>query len=1057
VIVCAECGHQNPPESRFCNACAAPLVAAAGVERRKLASVLFCDISGSTAMGERVDPESVRDLMFRYFHEMRLAIEEHGGTLEKFIGDAVVAVFGVPVAHEDDALRAVRAAVEMRERLETLNDDLERRFGVRIALRIGINSGEVVAGDPTSRQSIVTGDVVNVAARLEQAAPVGEIVIGEGTYRLVRDAAAVDRLEPLTAKGKSKPVPAYRVIDVSGLRSRERRLGAEMVGRRAELELLQAAFRRLVDAGSCELVIVAGEAGVGKSRLAAEFLDSLGLEATVLSGRCLSYGQGITYWPLAEVVRTAVGIRDEDSQDRAGQKIAALLVGETESALLSERIGQAIGLVKGAAPPEEIAWAAGKLFEVLARSRPLVLLFDDLHWAEPTFLDLVEHLAARAAPILVLGLARPELLEQRAVKSHVVRLAPLGGGDAETLVDNLLGDALFADEVRSRIVDAAGGNPLFLEELLAILVEDGLLRRENGSWLATSDLSGVALPLTIGALLGARLDRLESGERATIERGSIEGQVFHRGGVLALAGEELRTQVPVHLETLSRKDLVRPAQAFFVDEAAYGFRHILIRDAAYAATTKKLRAELHERFAEWLERTAGARGLEYEEILGHHLEQAYGYRKELGPLDERARSLGDAAADRLGSAGRRAVARGDLPAALNLLERAAALLPAGDAKRLQLLPDLGVALMLSGDMARAESVLSEAVDAAAADGDAALEARALVERAQLRALTQPDREAEEAERISAFAIPVLEAVADHKSLARGWMLLALGSLNELQHETMMEKMERALAHARRADNAREHTEILFWIGVALCEGPAKVDHALARIEELFAGTSGPLAESMRLAILASLEAMRGHFAEARRLARRSSSIYEELGLKLWAAGMANVWGPIELLAGDPVAAERELRRGYEGLERLGEKSYLSTMAGHLADALCELGRYEEADRMAAVSAEAAGAGDLISQILWRTSRARVLAHAGELEAAETVARDAVDIASTTDALETRGDALLALAEVLRVAGRPDDAASVVREALHLYEQKGVLPAVEKARALLSEAASSAAR
>jgi len=1059
VVICPECGQENPEQSRFCNACAAPLAAAPGPERRKLASVLFCDMSGSTAMGEHVDAESVRDLMFRYFHEMRSAIERHGGTVEKFIGDAVMAVFGVPVAHEDDALRAVRAAAEMRERLATLNDELERRFGTRIALRIGIDSGEVVAGDSTSRQTIVTGDTVNVAARLEQSARPGEILLGEGTYRLVRGAVAAEPVEPLILKGKAEAVPAYRLLEVTdGARGYAYRLDAEMVGREADLELLRAAFDQAVEARSCHLVVVVGQAGVGKSRLAAEFLNVLGLSATVLSGRCLSYGEGITYWPLGEAVRQAAEIRDEDSQESAKTKIAALVADQESGALIAERVGQAIGLARGAAPPEEIAWAAGKLFETLARSRPLVLLLDDLHWAEPTFLDFVDHLAAwsRDAPILVLGLARPELLERRAGVSRVVRLEPLGEDESARLIENLLGHAGPSDDARVRIVEAAGGNPLFVEELLAMLIDNGLLRRENGTWLPTGDLSAVAIPLTIEALLGARLDRLESGERATVERGSIEGQVFHRGGVVALSDDEFRPGVPTHLDTLTIKEFIRPAQATFADDAAFRFRHILIREAAYAGTAKKLRAELHERFADWLVRMAGARAVEYEEILGHHLERAYRYREELGPLDERARAVGVRAAERLTAAGQRALGRGDIPAAANLLGRAASLFPSSEPRRLQVLPDLGAALMLSGDLVRADEVLTEAIDAAAAADEQPLQARALVERTLLRSLTHPEIEADEIARVSAFAIPVLEEVSDHESLAKAWKLLAMRHVIELRHQEALGKLERALEHARRADDGREQAEILFWIGEAIYMGPTPVEEGIARAREIFAGAEGPLAEAVRLTILASLNGARGHFGEARRLSVGARALYEDLGMKLWVAGMANAWGPIELLAGDPAAAERELRRGYEGLERIGEKSYLSTVAGQLAQALYEQELYEEAERFAGVCAETAGPDDLVSQILWRTTHAKVLAQRGELEAAEAVARDAIRLAEATDALQRHADALLDLAEVLRIARRAEEAVPFVQEALRLYEQKGVLPSVEKTRTLLAGSLSSGA-
>ena len=379
---------------------------------------------------------------------------------------------------------------------------------------------------------------------------------------------------------------------------------------------------------------------MGKSRLAAELVELVGGEATVVSGRCLSYGEGITYWPLGEIVRQAAAVHDEDSRETARTKIAALAGDDPNAAVIAERVAQAIGLLGGAAPAEEIAWAAGRLVAAIARRRPLVLLLDDLHWAETVFLDLVDQLvtSSRAAPLFVLGLARPELLERRADPGQVVRLDSLDDADTARLIEELLGDADLPDDASDRIVEAAGGNPLFVEELLAMLVDDGVLRREDGGWVPIRDLSDVAIPLTIDALLGARLDRLDDGARMTIERASIEGQVFHRNSVVALSEEQLRPRVPAELERLTALEFIRSAQAAFAGDAAYRFRHILIRDAAYARTTKKLRAELHERLADRLAHATEARADEFEEIVGHHLEQAYRYREELGPLDEQARS-----------------------------------------------------------------------------------------------------------------------------------------------------------------------------------------------------------------------------------------------------------------------------------------------------------------------------------------------------------------------------------------------------------------------------------
>src|SRR4051812_16869108 len=355
VRICPACGTENREGARFCDGCGASLTGPA-VERRKLATLVFCDMTGSTAMGERVDAETVRGLMLSYFHEMRGALERHGGTVEKFVGDAVLAVFGVPEAHEDDALRGCRAALEMQSRLAGLNVDLERRFGTTIALRIGVNTGEVVAGDPSSRETFVTGDAVNVAARLEQAAEPGAVLLGESTYRLVRDAVVVEPVEPLAAKGKSEPVAAYRLLEVGGLAPPPRRVGTPFAGRGHELTLLEGEFEAAAAERRCRLVTVVGEPGVGKSRLAAELTDRIGARARAVRGGCLSYGEGITYWPIAQIVRELAEIHDEQSAAEARARIDAVLARTPDGGLIAAKIAQLLGLAEGAASAPETAW-----------------------------------------------------------------------------------------------------------------------------------------------------------------------------------------------------------------------------------------------------------------------------------------------------------------------------------------------------------------------------------------------------------------------------------------------------------------------------------------------------------------------------------------------------------------------------------------------------------------------------------------------------------------------------------------------------------------------------
>jgi class 3 adenylate cyclase len=1032
MAACGQCGTENVEAARFCSWCGGPL-AAHRPERRKLATLLFCDVSGSTALGERADAETVRDIMARYFREARRAIERHGGTVEKFVGDAVVAVFGVPVAHEDDALRAVRAAAEMQAGLAGLNVELERRYGRRIALRIGLNTGEVVTGDPTSMEMLVTGDAVNVAARLEQNARPGEILLGTATFRLVRGAVEVEAVEPVAAKGKSEPVPAYRVVSVlAGTGADARRLDVAMVGRDGELALLRLAFDEAVSSRGCRLLAVVGQPGVGKSRLARELLASLAEQATVLGGRCLPYGEGITYWPLREVVKQAAGIQDGDSADEALARIAKLVAAEEGGRAIAIALAQAVGLAAGSASPDEIAWATRRLFEALARERPLVVQLEDLHWAEQSFLDLVERTAALSSgvPLFLLCVGRPELLEQQP-DWDALRLDPLGEAESMRLVDSLLGKASLSAEARARVIATAEGNPLYVEELVSMLLED-------------PDLE---VPPTLDALLGARLDRLPDDERATAERGSIEGQVFHRGAVEELS--DLPEQVPAALEGLAAKELVQPAPASHADDAAYRFRHILIRDAAYRSVSKRLRAELHERFADWLERVVGARVAEYEELLGYHVEQAYRYRAELGLVDDRGRRLGSRAAEWLSSAARRAFGRGDMRAAANLLGRATWLLEGSTVARLELLPELAKALRYSGDTEAAEAVLRGAVEEAAAIGDVRLQARVAVESAFLTLYTDPTTKTADVVRAAEQAADTFTVVGDELGLAKAWSLVGHANWLLCQGARMEEAFDRALAHMRRSGDPRERWWILSQLLNATVFGPTPAEHGIRRCGDLLALGEGVRSlEMTAAAAIASLEAMRGNFATARDLYGQSRSIGEELGLARWLAALPNLIGPIEMLADDLPAAERELRWGYETLQSLGETATLSTTAAMLSRAIALQGRYEEAERFTVVSEQAASPDDLYSQVVGRDARGSTPAHRGDLDAADFLSREGVAIAAETDFLNLRGESLLDLAQVLAAADNAEESARAVREALPLFEEKGCLVLAGRARALL---------
>jgi predicted ATPase/class 3 adenylate cyclase len=1035
-----------------------------GGETRKVVTIVFADVTGSTALGERLDPEALRRVMSRYFDRMAAVIESHEGTVEKFIGDAVMAVFGIPRLHEDDALRAVRAAAEMDAALGELNAELERDHGVGLAARVGVNTGEVVAGDPTGGQRLVTGDAVNVAARLEQAAAPGEVLLGEPTYRLVKDAVDVEPVAPLELKGKSEPVPAYRLSGVrdTGL-GHARRLDSPMVGRAKELDLLQRALERATSERTAHLFTLLGPAGVGKSRLVLEFLRGPAAGATVLRGRCLSYGEGITFYPVAEAVQGAAGVQRTDDVETARRKLASLLGGSPDRDRIRPLVG---GLLSWDEPgaTEDSFWAVRKLFEHLARDRPLVVVFDDIHWAEPTFLDLVEHLAdwIREAAVLLLCVARPELLDVRPgwgggkLNATSILLEPLDGADASRLVDNLLGRAEVPDVARARILEAAEGNPLFVEEMLGMLIDDGLLHLDGGTWRAIDDLAHVTVPPTIQLLLAARIDRLDAEERAVMERGSIEGKIFHGGAVATLAPDAMRPAVPSRLLALARKELIRPDRAAFAGEDAFRFRHLLIRDAAYQAMPKEQRADLHERFAAWLERVAGERLPEYEEILAHHLEQAYRYRLELGPPDEQGRNLADRAAGRLTSSADRAQARGDFVAARVLLARAVELLEGGD--RARALVDLALSETHVHDFPAAAAHARDALEEAERAGDRVAELRARIRVADASGQIDPTRMLAQSDQEVSRALEELEELGDERGIVEGMLVVAriafyFGRCDEAR-QVIERLLERGLPLS--AGDSREVAVTLLVIGAF---GTATPDE-LAQIRDRAKGilkVEGPLTDIMLSMNALTRASFEGREAETLAHADQILRMWGEMGKPDVEITNYLGLGDAMRVLGRPVEAERYFRLGVEGLDRLGETGFNSTMTALLACALCDLGRWDEAETFVERSRGMSSPDDFSSQAQWRMAQARILLAAGRLDEALAVADEAHAFVAPTDYLVSRVEAHQIRGSVLAALGRVDEARAAYEAAVGLSERKGCVPDTRRSRLLLAELDSGATR
>ncbi|HEX6654856.1 MAG TPA: adenylate/guanylate cyclase domain-containing protein [Candidatus Limnocylindria bacterium] len=1055
MLACPSCGEQNPERARFCLNCGAALNAEGegrrASETRRRVTVLFSDVAGSTVIGERLDPEALREVMQRYFDAMRVVIERHEGTVEKFIGDAVMAVFGIPQLHEDDALRAVRASFEMLQALQVLNRDLRERWGVEIAIRTGINTGEVVAGDATTQQSLATGDVVNTAARLEQASGAGEVLIGPETYRLVRHAITADEPQALELKGKADTVLARRVVSVDpSMGAQARRMDSPMVGRDRQLRLLSDAAERARDDRASQLVTVLGLAGVGKSRLVHEFLAGIRDQATVIRGRCLSYGDGITYWPLAEALRPLAGIEGEIAPDEATERIRGLLEGTPQADVVAGRVAAAIGLGSGqgaSSGEQETFWAIRRLFEALARQQPLVAVFDDIQWGTPTFLDLLEHITdwSRDAPILILAIARPELLEARPtwgggkMNATTLSLEPLDDTAVQEILTNLVGSQPLPAELAQKIEDAAEGNPFFVEELLSMLVDDGILERDGDAYRVTRTPAEIAVPPTVELLLAARLDHLPADERPVLGRAAVIGKRFGSFEVAQLSPEPERGATLPRLMGLVRKELVRldeqatPDLDELDEDLRFRFRHQLVRDAAYDSLPKGERARLHEAFADWMESRLATRMNELHEVVGYHLEQACQYLRSVGGASETATKLARRAAAHLAAGADRAHGRGDLRAMQELLGRAVELLPADDPHRLQLLPRLAEALGETGRLQEAQAVLD---DVLATPGiDDATRAAAL-EITEVRLALGAS--AAELEPMVDEALAIRRAVGEPGGLARA--LLAKGRLLWFRGQlaAALELYREALPHAAAAGDVDLQAQIMEMMVVTTAMSRFGQERDPAENQQLlqFARTHGLLlTEASAITGQAMQAAQSGDRDRALKMLEEKDVMLADVGTFVWnlsrsALGMVHQW------SGDANAASAAYEQGVKGFQEVGERGYLSTEASSLALVLLDAERTDEAREALKIARAAGATDDVVTQCEIHAAEARILAREGDLAGAERMARAAAAEADAAEYLQSFTWTRLALADVLRLAGRPDEASEYLEEAAATEERRG---------------------
>ncbi|HEX6673672.1 MAG TPA: AAA family ATPase [Actinomycetes bacterium] len=1028
-----------------------------------MVTIVFTDVVGSTKLGEDKDLVVFRNVMTRFFDTARQVFEQYGGTVQKFVGDAIVAVFGVPVLHENDPYRAVKAADNLYAKLPDLNVELERDYSVTLRLHTGVNTGELVVGEPLAAYPVVVGDVVNVAARLAEEAKDGEILITDATYRMVRDATKAEQLaKPINLRGRSQATVAWRLLavrDHSGRVALPHRSSSPLVGRELDLAGLELEYRRVEQEGRCELVVVRGDAGVGKSRLVEEFTQAVRRRnATVLSLRCAPpHGGPASSSPIREMLLQAARAQESDAPEQIRDRLAEIVRDDRVTLHLST----ILGIDDTVRAPDEINRSLRQVLEVLARSGTVVVVVDDLHYAETSLLDLIANVvtAVRDAPILLLCLARLEFYDEHphwaTNLGNQIPLRPLTAKDTERLVSNLLSGGEVDAGVSKRIVQAAEGNPLFVEELVTMLTEQGSLRLIENRWEAAADLNAIETPTQIRYVLGARLDRLSDAERAAIDSAAVIGRQFAATDVVALVPSLDEQEATRVLASLARKELLRvvPVQTIPADGGSdrFRFRHGLIQEVTYRTIDKETRAGLHERYANWLDNMSRS-----DRTIALHLERAYEYRTELGGDNETTRALARRAGERLAVAGLRRGGRGESSAdAATLLARAVELLPESHPSWLTTYLELAHALR-DRDLTKAIETYDRVAELAHAAGDERTAMHAALGRLEvqwyngLRSNWDQGRpDIDRAVRVFSSTNPELH---DDLGLAKARRLLAYMYAAKGQSTMAREEAEEAIEVVQRAKDDRLEAQIRRLYGVILFWGPAPLDEVVTINEEAlrWARRKGMYSlEVGALSLLARAAAMRGEMTAARDLSEQArSAVGTDEAELLTAAADSISQGLIELLDDDVAAAERALRRGYEALERRHATASRANVAALLARVLLRQGRDPEAEHYTQICESLTALGQLDTRIKWRGIRAVVMAHRGELDAAEDLARFAVKLAKGSEQLDSQAEALTDLAEVLRATKDPAkhrEADELIEQAIEMYEKKGNVAAQTKLR------------
>ncbi len=957
---------------------------------RKLATVLFVDLVASTELVAAADPEVVRRRVTTFFDSVSRCIDVHGGTVEKFAGDAVMAAFGIPISHEDDAERAVRAALGILEKVHDLS----------LEARIGLESGEVVVDEADS--TFATGEAVNVAARLQQAARPGEILMGAAAQRLTFGAIESETAGPLELRGFRQPIEAYRPICVGAGGRPLGSLAAPFVGREAELDLLHNTLERTIRDRRPYVFTIYGEPGVGKSRLVREFLA--GAEGvTILSGRALPYGEGVTYWPIAEMVKSAAGITDDDPLEVAREKLIECCGDEA----IAELLGLASGVleaVEGERGQPEIAWAAREFVDELADVQPLLLVFEDIHWAEEPLLELIDHLAqwVRERALLIVCLARPELLDVRPgwgggrIRSTAIELEPLPRTDSERLADALLEDAELPATVRAHLLDKTEGNPLYVEETVRMVLEsgDGVFDR---------------IPDTLQALIAARIDRLPQSQKTLLQRASVIGRVFWAGALMHLSpefGEELEDSLD---DLLMRDLLTRESRTTITGEEPYRFKHVLIREVAYAALSKSSRADLHMKFAEWLRERADK---ELLEIRAYHLDQAC---LLLGELDGRPpKELAQTAAQVLEAAGKRALSREAPGSARKLLLRSVELESTLErrynaARAAWKLGDLGVL---------ATEMRSVADDAAGVNPR--IQGRALTALAETTLSREGDVQA--ATVLAEEALTVLDA-DDHDGRfgaldTRSGVAWFEGRITVAEEfESMALDAARAGGRKDLESKAARELAAIHLARLDLEQAAPLIERALELAEE----SGNIVARAQAAQVKGDFHGMRDEYDEAEEWLTKALELVTEAGSQRGIALTSKSLGRLAWRRGEPARAEKFLRDSIRLLAPMQERGVLCESQRLLAQLLLAEGRVDEAEKHALAARETVSAEDVSSRATTRVALAQVRAAQDRDAEAERLFREAVDIAAAAEHCRVGVDVFPAYAEFLRARGREDEA------------------------------------